>query len=199
MHWIGVVSILGVLTVTSGRAAEGPPQEMLHRMRTQARSSSSQPVSPVALVSWITTKGSDGMVLDLAVVWRGSPGWFYAPGPRQGSGGGSTNAYTMTEQIGNVRVELTVTDSPRSVMIGTTPVELGGHNVVLVDGVDDPAGFRVIKSLTIDPVFANRREIEAVLGRSPEVVAFLRCDLKLDKPAQQNMIDIFCGRLVKSR
>ena len=135
------------------------------------------------------------MALDLAVVWRGSPGWFFASGPRQASGGGSTGVYSMTEQIGNVRVVLTLKDSPRSVTVGTTPMELGDHNVVLVDGVDDANGGKVIKSLRVDPAFVNPREIETVLGRSREVVEYLRCDLKLDNAAQQRVIDIFCGRL----
>ena len=195
---IGVASILGLVTVVPGRAAQGPPQAMLERMRTQSRSSSSQPVSPVALVSWVSAKGSEGMTLDLAIVWRGSPGWFFATsGDRQrsGSGGGTPTTYSMSEQYGNVRIEFTLKDLPRAVTIGDKSIDLGDHNVVLVDGVDDSGGARVIKTLKIDPAFANRREIEGVLGRSPEVVAFVRCDVKLDSAAQQKTIDIFCGRL----
>ena len=186
---IASVSILGVLAVVPGRAAQAPTQPNKFE-----RSGSTQPISPVAVVSWVSASGSAGMALDLAVVWRGSPGWFTVSS-HGGSSGGSASGYHSTQRYGNTEFGFTLKDSPRTVTIADKSIELGDHNVVLVDGVDDPGGLKVIKSLKVDPEFANRREIEAVLGRSQEVVTFLRCDLKLDNAAQQKMIDIFCGRL----
>jgi hypothetical protein len=197
---IGLVSMLGLVTATSQTTAQGPPtQERLAQMQAQSRSGSYQPVSPVALASWVTAKGSDGKVLDLAVVWRGSPAWFFAAGERSSSGGGTSNSYSASQRFGNVEVYFTLKDSPRIVTIGETAINLGDNNVVLVDGVDAPGGSKVIKSLKIDPSFLHPREIQAVLGRSPEIVAFLRCDLKLDNVAQQKTIDIFCARLADGR
>jgi hypothetical protein len=190
---IGVASMLALLTVVPGRAEQAPTQS-----NTFERSGSTQPISPVAVVSWVSVSGSGGMLLDLAVVWRGSPGWFMVNshgGSSGGSGGGSGAGYRTAQRYGNVEVGFTLKDSPLIVTIGNNSIDLGDHNVVLVDGVDDPSGPKILKSLRIDPEFSNRRELEAVLGRSAEVVSFLRCDVKLDNPAQQRTIDIFCGRL----
>ena len=82
----------------------------------------------------------------------------------------------------------------RSCEIESQTVPLGNHNVVLVDDVDSEKGPRVVKTLRVDPALPDGNRIDAAIARSPELVSFLRCDLKLPDLRQQSMIDVLCGR-----
>jgi hypothetical protein len=89
-----------------------------------------------------------------------------------------------------------VDDGPRgrTARIENETIPLGDHNVVLVDDVDSASGPRVVKTLRVEPGLSDSRRIDPVVAGSPELVAYLRCDLELPDPDQQRVMDIVCAR-----
>src|SRR5918993_4787808 len=89
-------------------AVQGPPPPV--RMPPPGRTatqSATQPISPVAVMTWVTRYGSDGVhTLDLLVVWRGNPGWFVRGSQRASSGGGSGDTFRQTFRYGDLELEL---------------------------------------------------------------------------------------------
>jgi hypothetical protein len=75
-------------------------------------------------------------------------------------------------------------------------VPLNDHNVVLVDDVDAPTGLRVIKTLRVDPTLPDTRSVHLAIRRSPELVSFLRCDVKLPDPRLQATMDLICAQVI---
>jgi len=182
--------------VTNRAAGVAPPrQEVPPRPGTE--SSGDGVLSASVVGGWFThVNGSGEGVLDLLVLWRGSPGW---PLTRSsgGTSGGSTPFSTrrgMTVSRGDRSFYAAFSSSPRTYQIEDETKPLGDANVVLVDDVDSPAGPRVVKTLRVDPVMPDRRRIELVLERSPELVAYLRCDARLADARKQMAIDLLCAR-----
>ena len=120
-------------------------------------------------------------ILEVLVLWRGTPGWFLEPVPGGGSSvsfdggvsyprpdrdasrpreGGVPAGRRLDSSVrihqGKVRLELRFEPESATVYVQEHPVPLNGDNVVLVDDVDDPAGPRVVGTLRIDPRFAVR-------------------------------------------
>jgi hypothetical protein len=57
-------------------------------------------ISPVVMASWFTARGPSGPEqLELLVLWRGTPAWFFDPGGSGGSGGGTAPYYTWITRI----------------------------------------------------------------------------------------------------
>ena len=73
-------------------------------------------------------------------------------------------------------------------------IPLGDHNVVLVDDVDAASGPRVVKTLRVDGALSELSRVEPVIARSPELVGYLRCDLRVPDARQQAMMDAVCAR-----
>jgi hypothetical protein len=146
----------------------------------------------------VTRVNSDGArTLDLLVLWRGSPGWL-AKGPERSTGGGSANVYRETTEYGDVRVDLELTHEPRKVTIQDKPVPVSNENVILVDNVDKPRGSTVVRMLRVDPAMPPDNgfpDIWEVIRRSPEMVDFVRCDVRMPDALTQKMADTFCARL----
>lgn len=153
-------------------------------------------LSPVVVGGWFTTSDGAGHErLDLLVLWRGSLGW--ALGGQQsggGGGGGSSGRRGMTIRRGDLSLHALLDAGGRACEIQGTPVPLGDDNVVLVDDVDSAGGPKVIKTLRIEPDLPEPRRIDAAIRRSPELVSYLRCDLKLPDARQQAMMDVLCSR-----
>src|SRR5918993_2609518 len=129
-------------------AVQGPPPPV--RMPPPGRTatqSATQPISPVAVMTWVTRYGSDGAhSLDLLVVWRGSPGWFMQGNKRGSSSGGSGDTFRETIRYGDLELELTFNASKRIAEIQGTAVELRDANVLLVDHVDASGGPQVVST-----------------------------------------------------
>jgi hypothetical protein len=51
-------------------------------------------VSPVAMLTWVSRVGALGKELELLVIWRGSPGWFF----KGAQGGSSTSGNSASFQ-----------------------------------------------------------------------------------------------------
>jgi hypothetical protein len=186
-------------------------------------SSTSGPVSPsvIATAMCVTTERGVG-TLELLVLWRGSPGWFWRDQGKGGSGssssgggiGGPGAPMMRTEWISQGGVTLNLRFDPTSgrLWILDQEIPLNGANVVLVDGVDEPGGPRVAGTVHIEPSFDSLTDMpprmslpagyrpdsvpaQTFILRSPELVSFLRCDLPAPNvtPYQTQALDNFCS------
>ncbi len=189
-------------------------------------SSTTAPVSPSVMATVMTVGGEPGKgALDLLVLWRGSPGWYWRAEGRGGGGSsssgggmfGRSGAEVRTEFISQGGINLSIRFEPasRRLWILDQPVTLGDANVVLVDGVDEPTGPRVVATIRIEPAYdaatdqppgmlAMRpsgapplQEVppQTFIRRSPELVAFLQCDRKAPdrKLMEQQALDMWCS------
>jgi hypothetical protein len=117
------------------------------------------------------------LLLDLLVLWRGSPGWFVDGGMEAG---GSSHLHKLSSR-GRV-LELRFDPERRRVQIGGKAITLEAANVLLLDNVDRP-GEITVSTATVDPAFprefgragAAMDPLGSMLQRSPELLAFLRC------------------------
>lgn len=144
---------------------------------------------------------ADGKLAAL-VLWRGRPGWTLSaegltqdsvhgdtrPGKFRNSGGGSADG-TITVGIQRGAVSLDLSYTPRDGVVLFRGKKLGaplGTNVILVDGADRRDGPAIAGFLTIEPAGANidprAGSLGPLLGRSPEVAAFLQCDAAVPEP-----------------
>jgi hypothetical protein len=145
-------------------------------------------------MTWVTRYGHDGVhALQLVVIWRGQPGW-YTRGTSGGtSGGGSGTAFHHTVRYGGVELQLTFDMQTRVAEVQKTRVDLGDDNVILVDDVDSAGGPRVVETLRLDATLPLPQRgipmVAPLLGQSPHVLAFLRCD------GAQATVDALCAQV----
>jgi hypothetical protein len=199
-----IVTGLAILFL-SGLLTAAPTQVPLRKRvpppGTTATSSGTRVISPVAVVTWVTTYGNDGIhVLDLIVLWRGSPGWFSRGSGSGTSSGGSMASFHSTIRYGGLGLLLEFESKTRVAQIQGKSVPLHDDNVILVDDVDATGGPSVIGTLRVDPALSVADNgyplIEPVLRRSPEIVTFLRCDARLPDGRGQTVIDSICAQVV---
>ena len=178
------VSLTGWAVTTSivvwGAVQGPPPAPRMPPLGVTATSSATQVISPVALMTWVTRYGHDGIhSLDLIVVWRGAPGWFTRGTSRSTSSGGSADTFHSTIRYGGLDLQLGLQPAKRTAEVQGQKVELGDANVILVDQVDTAGGAQVVRTLRVDPAVPlsedGRPRVEEVLRRSQEIVSFLQC------------------------
>jgi hypothetical protein len=155
-------------------------------------------LSPAVVGAWFTHFDAPGSnTLDLLVLWRGSPGWFLRGESRGGSGGGGgTGRRTVSVRYGGLLLHALFDGPARLAEIDGRSVPLNDHNVVLVDDVDSASGLKVVKTLRVDPALPDPVRTEIVIRRSSELVAYLRCDVKLSDARQQSMMDSICAQVI---
>jgi hypothetical protein len=158
-------------------------------------------VSSVALVTWVTRFGHDGIhTLELLVVWRGQPGWFLRVGSQSSSGGGSGTSFHTTSRFGDVELRLDFDSATHTAALQGQRVDLGESNVVLVDNVDRLDDLSVGGLLHVDTAVplldTGRPDIDAVLMRSGEIVSFLKCDVTLPGGRGPGVVAPTCARLL---
>ena len=155
-------------------------------------SSTTWPLSAVALGTVVVQKSE----LDLLIVWRGSPGWFMKAGSTRESGGGNSTGYGGSMSRGGIDLDFQLTTQPRTLKIQGAPVELGTHNVVLVDDVDGSQGPKVLSVLSVgrDGV-TDPREIAVAVKRSPELIAFLKCGIALESAYAKASTERLCREI----
>jgi hypothetical protein len=181
------------------------------------------PVSPSVMATDMCVVDAAGRgTLELLVLWRGSPGWVLK-GDGGGSGGGAGRSMgggqspvVRSAWVSQGGVSLSVRFDPaaRKVWIQDKELVLDDANVVLVDGVDSPAGPYVVRTLRIDPEYQTTLEsppggrmgrgprtgpqavpAQTFIRRSPELVEFLQCDVSVPglKPYEQQVFDMWCS------
>jgi hypothetical protein len=182
------------------------------------------PVSPSVMATDMCVVDAAGRgTLELLILWRGSPGWFRksagaaSGGGQSGSMGGGPGPMIRSEWISQGGVNLTVRFDPaaRKVWIQDKEIALDAANVVLVDGIDSPAGPQVVRTLRIDPEYqttmspapyggpmgrgprmrAQPVPAQTFIRRSPELVEFLQCGVSVPdlQPYEQQVFDMWCS------
>jgi len=141
---------------------------------------------------------SERRQIEMLILWRGAPGWFFTPEHSQGGGAGTVVSGTL--EYGSIRLDYSYDRSRRVLQIGNRDVPLkAGENLVLVDGIER-AGGTVVKTLAMNFSFDSPNPtLASIVGPSAEVVAFLRCDIAGPDPrAQVKLSPMVCDDL-KSR
>jgi hypothetical protein len=195
---LAILSMTGLLAAAS---AQLPTGKRVPPPGATATSSGTRVISPVALVTWVASYANDGMqLLDLIVLWRGSPGWFARGSGSGTSGGGSAASFHSTIRYGGLNLQLEFEPKARVALIQGARIQLQDDNVIFVDDVDGTGGPTVIGTLRVDRELpladSGYPRIETVLGRSPEIVSFLRCDARLPDERSQAVIDSICAQVM---
>jgi hypothetical protein len=152
-----------------------------------------RPVSP----SVLATIASRDRNLELLVLWRGSPGWFSAGTHRQANYSEQEGVLTAILAYGTVDLKLSYDPRSHTAQVQDKAVSLSSANVILVDNIDTAGGAVVSKVVTIDSrVDRANIQLSDLLGRSPEVVSFLRCEVGTpNERATQMMRRLACDDL----
>ena len=112
------------------------------------------------------------------------------------SGGSSTGRRHLTLKYGGLFLQVLFDAPARLAEIEDRKIPLNEDNVLLVDDVDSPGGPKVVKTLRVDPDLSDPHRAEIVIRRSPELVAYLRCDSKLPDAKQQALMDHICAQVI---
>jgi len=177
-------------------------------------SSASVRVSASVVVTTISHNEADGTsTLDVAVFWRGTPGWFTAGDPGGGTSTGLPDGRPgpMTEfiNVGSLRLEVQFDPGTGGVRIQDQSISSQNANVILVDEVDGAPGPRIVETMRVEPRFAGRFvDIDTVVRRHPALFPFLRCDAgfpdqpqhsRIEVAVWRQMTDLTCARLRDAR
>jgi len=204
---IGVILLAATAMFGCGTAA---------RVQFAGTTSNDIRVSASVVVTTISHNEADGTsTLDVAVFWRGSPGWFTAGDQgAQSAGAASTGLsdgrpgpQTHFIGVGPVRLEVQFDPGTGLVQIQDQSISLQSRNVILVDEVDGTP--RVIETIRVEPRFPRGfADIDTLVRRHPPLVSFLRCDAQFPDQPQHNpievamwrqMTDLTCARLRDAR
>ena len=156
-------------------------------------------------------------MLDVAVFWRGTPGWFTAGDPGRQFGGGTSiglpdgSPGPQTHVIGVDGLRLEMQFDPRTGLVRILDQNISSQsaNVILVDEVDGAAGPRIVGTLRVEPRLPGGLvDIDTVVRRHPALFPFLRCDARFPEQPQHSpievatwrqMTDLTCARLRDGR
>ena len=159
-----VLSALIALGVGGVQAAQRPSEGPF--------TAQTQPISPSVLATIVTRN----QVLELVVLWRGAPGWFLGAGQGAKYSGGN-GSFTGLLEYGGLQLDFSYEASRRTARIQAKSVLLPEKaNVILVDGVDRGTAQTIAGTASVDSHFESSATFASLLGRSPEIVSFLRCD-----------------------
>jgi hypothetical protein len=125
------------------------------------------------------------VLLDLLVLWRGTPGWF---DENNSAGvGGPDGVHRLA--FGSRAVQLRFDSGARAVHVAGQVVALADDNVLLLDEVDSNQGIRVVGTLRVEPRLAagaptgsDEDPLDALVRQSPQLFDYLRCDPSLSEP-----------------
>jgi hypothetical protein len=104
----------------------------------------------------------------------------------------------FAEQLsyGALRLEWEYDRGKHTLRVQDHDVSVKSSNVILVDEVDAADGPQIAGSLEVDSSFAGEPAgIEAIVRRSPEIYAFLRCDGAVPDTNTQSAIEAMCARM----
>jgi hypothetical protein len=161
-------------------------------------------VSGSVVATWIVRKeptGSPG--LQLLVLWRGTPGWCLrddssgSSGRTSSRGDGKDRGLVVQKvSYGGIGLAVEFDGNKRMARIQGNELNLGTDNVILVDGVDDAAELRIVKTLEVDGRLPHEAAVvESIIRRNPDLYAYLRCNARLPNSPEQSMIDAICARM----
>jgi len=158
----------------------------------QARSDSTKAQTRPLTASVLGTFLFRSNEVELLVLWRGAPGWLFASEHTQSSQ--SANTYNLTYEIGAVRLDLAYDRARRVTKINGMEVAVPRpNNIVMVDEIGSEK--RVTTVAAADLSLSGNPELASLLRRSPEAVAFLRCDAVTSHPLQARINALVCDGL----
>ena len=176
------------------------------RATAQTSAGSNRVLSPAVVSYWQSRDNGDGTgVLDLLVLWRGSPAWF-TRGSGSSGGGGSSGGFGrwyayQWMSYGDITLTIELNSDAKGFPADTTTAAILGQeislrdaNVVLIDGADS-GNPTIVGTRHVDPWFTGNDPVSAVVRRSPELFEFLRCDITLPDSRMQTMMTFVCGRM----
>jgi hypothetical protein len=167
---------------------------------TVVNSGGSMPVSPaVVATEFRMRKPGQPVQLQLLVLWRGAPGWFFNNGGSSGGSGGGSASGVRSETIkrGGLFLQVSLHEPTRVVTIQDEKLELKDNNVVFVDDVDATTGPRITGMTRVGPDMpGNGLQLGELVRPSAQIVEFLRCDAKSPTGRGQAMLDTLCERML---
>ncbi|HEX7793242.1 MAG TPA: hypothetical protein VF456_02775 [Vicinamibacterales bacterium] len=149
---------------------------------------------PLSSTVWATI-AVNNQGTELAVLWRGRPGW-YLGRPRAEHAGGNSQSFNVSLQYGAATVDLSLDRRRREVKTGTIKTMLPpGTNTILIDHVDEPGSMTIsgFTTLQLTATMTNP-ELAAALDQSSTAALFLQCDQGTDRFAR-----VVCGQMFGQR
>jgi hypothetical protein len=136
--------------------------------------------------------------LELVVLWRGAPGWFLAGSGRGAKYSGGNGSFTADLDYGGRQLGLSYDASRRTARVLANAVSLAEPaNVILVDSVDRGAQ-TIAGTASVDSHLQGNPTFASLLGSSPEIVSFLRCDAGTpNEDANRKIRSFMCDDLQK--
>lgn len=193
----------GVLLLLAPASVAAQPPAPVRPPDSKGGESGTMPTSASVMTTFLISKGGSTETLELIVLWRGTPGWFATQsssgsGGRVGSGTGG-GVWRERIQRGEHELEVSFTFATRTAIVQGKEVSLRDANAILVDRVDSPAGPRVVGTLKVDARLGSEpgpAAILPVLGRSREILEYLRCDVPLPDARMQERLAPICQRIL---
>ncbi len=128
-------------------------------------------------------------MLDLLIVWRGSPGWFQnrqlggGGGGFKTSGAGTKGYVAMHQAYGDVTISFDADFDANIVTIGERTVALERMNTIVVDKVDRPGVHHISAMRWTEPRLPLGGDVNLILARhSRELLNDLHCDIPMPTP-----------------
>jgi hypothetical protein len=152
-----------------------------------------EPLSPSVLAT-IATRNQN---VELVVLWRGAAGWFLGGSGRSANYSGGNATFTAALHYGGIDLSLSYEPARRTARVQGTAVSLPeGANVILVDAVDRGAVPTIAGVVKVDSHFEGNPTLASLLGGSPEIVSFLRCDAGTpDENTNRRIASLICDDL----
>jgi hypothetical protein len=155
----------------------------------ESASCQSSIVSSTVVATFCGHRQETNELLDLLIVWRGSPGWFQ--NRHLGGGGGGFNRFgpgtkghvAMHQAYGDVALRFDADFDANTVTIGDQIATLDRSNTIVVDNVDGPGVHQISAMRWTAPQLPLGGDVNLILvQRSRELLNDLRCDVPMPTP-----------------
>jgi len=144
--------------------------------------------------------------MDLLILWRGRPGWFYRNGSAgvgssgfsRDSGGWTRGRVSQHRDYGNVTIGFDADFDAETVKIDDAVLAIDRFNTIVVDAVDEPQSRQITSRRRTASRLPLIGEPNLELARrSPELLADLRCDVTMPAlpPMPQPPVITVCEKL----
>ena len=197
MNSLLVLTAAAAIALSQPPAGKAPPPP---KAQASEGDTSTMATSAAVMTTYAIRQRPSGEVLELLILWRGTPGWFTRGRSASSSGGLSGDNWRHRFSQGGLEFEAALDFKTRTASVQGQLVKLGKANVVLVDDVDSPRGTRVAGTLTVDASLGKESgplRILPVLARSKEIRDYLRCDTELSVQRLQERLAPVCARILE--
>ena len=189
---------LAVFIAVSVLAARGAQQQ------PESSSCQSDIVSSTVVSSFCGHHDGEHEVLDLVILWRGTPGWFHGKGTgRRGGGGsrvvgGTKGLVSQSTYYGDVTIAFEANFDMRVAKVAQSTVTLDHVNTIVADNVS--GDWHITSTRWTDPELPLVGDWNLALARrSPGFVRDLRCEIPMPAPPRLPQVPILtvCDKLKK--